>query len=290
MRGTKQANEATAKKLERELGQFLENPHSHLPAMEFGGKLRWGRTDPVTKTLAEIEKIIKKKNDLKWLSKRMMAKRGDDVAKAFAGSLHAAHDEQFNMVGQFNSGSFGSGSYVRRGDGKPGYLAGIQNYANLTLRMLPWEEHARRGMYFFSWEGGFVCTGPKPEPPTDWLENVLSRSRFDLSMTEIDGQKVWTTEGLDAKQLVEGGLRQTVTLRSGSTQEPWSAWAWTPWRRSRKRTLRSSITSPCPCSHPSSRPFCRWTPSGRLEDGRPTGPFPKRALRGLAKLSTPGRA
>ena len=63
MRGTKQANEATAKKLERELGQFLENPHSHLPAMEFGGKLRWGRTDPVTKTLAEIEKIIKKKND-----------------------------------------------------------------------------------------------------------------------------------------------------------------------------------------------------------------------------------
>ena len=205
MRGTKQANEATAKKLERELGQFLENPHSHLPAMEFGRKLRWGRTDPVTKTLAEIEKIIKKKNDLKWLSKRMMAKRGDDVAKAFAGSLHAAHDEQFNMVGQFNSGSFGSGSYVRRGDGKPGYLAGIQNYANLTLRMLPWEEHARRGMYFFSWEGGFVCTGPKPEPPTDWLENVLSRSRFDLSMTEIDGQKVWTTEGLDAKQLVEGG-------------------------------------------------------------------------------------
>ena len=205
MRGTKQANEATAKKLERELGQFLENPRSHLPAMEFGGKLRWGRTDPVTKTLAEIEKIIKKKNDLKWLSKRMMAKRGDDVAKAFAGSLHAAHDEQFNMVGQFNSGSFGSGSYVRRGDGKPGYLAGIQNYANLTLRMLPWEEHARRGMYFFSWEGGFVCTGPKPEPPTDWLENVLSRSRFDLSMTEIDGQKVWTTEGLDAKQLVEGG-------------------------------------------------------------------------------------
>ena len=173
--------------------------------MEFGGKLRWGRTDPVTKTLAEIEKIIKKKNDLKWLSKRMMAKRGDDVAKAFAGSLHAAHDEQFNMVGQFNSGSFGSGSYVRRGDGKPGYLAGIQNHANLTLRMLPWEEHARRGMYFFSWEGGFVCTGPKPEPPTDWLENVLSRSRFDLSMTEIDGQKVWTTEGLDAKQLVEGG-------------------------------------------------------------------------------------
>ena len=204
MRGTKQANEATAKKLERELGKFRENPREHLPVMAFKGKLRGGRTDPVTRTLAEIDRIIKKKNDSKWLSKRMMAKRGDDVAKAFAGSLHAAHDEQFTMVGQFNSSSFGSGSYVRRGDGKPGYLAGIQNHANLTLRMLPWEDHAKRGMYFFSWDGGFVCTGPNPNPPEAWLGDVLKRSRFDLELHEVDGQQVWTTEGLDPEKLTQG--------------------------------------------------------------------------------------
>ncbi|MEC8168363.1 MAG: hypothetical protein VX052_05040, partial [Candidatus Thermoplasmatota archaeon] len=163
----------------------------------------------MTKTLSEIERIIKKKDDLKWLSKRMMAKRGDDVAKAFAGSLHASHDEQFSMVGQFNSGSFGSGSYVRRGDGKPGYLAGIQNFANLTLRMLPWEDHAKRGMYFFSWEGGFVCTGPKPQPPKDWLEDVLKRSRFDLSRTDIDGHPVWTTDGLEADDVHSGASSAT---------------------------------------------------------------------------------
>ena len=209
MRGTKQANEATAKKLARDLGQFRENPRSHLPAMVFSGKLRWGRTDPVTKTLSELEKIIKKKDDLRWLSKRMMSKRGDDVAKAFAGSLHAAHDEQFTMVGQFKSGSFGSGSYVRRGDGKPGYLAGIQNYANLTLRMLPWEDHAKRGMHFFSWEGGFVCTGPDPNPPKDWLADVLKRSRFDLEHSEIDGRQVWTTKGLDANDLINGAPSTT---------------------------------------------------------------------------------
>ena len=215
MRGTKQANEATAKKLARELGQFKENPRAHLPAMTFSGKLRWGRTDPVTKTLAEIERIIKKKDDLKWLQKRMMAKRGDDVAKAFAGSLHASHDEQFTMVGQFNSSSFGSGSYVRRGDGKPGYLAGIQNYANLTLRMLPWEDHARRGMYFFSWDGGFVCTGPNPHPPEAWLGDVLKRSRFQLERTEIDGRTVWTTDGLNPEDVVAGRASATghVALR-----------------------------------------------------------------------------
>ena len=82
----------------------------------------------------------------------MMAKRGDPVAKAFAGSLHACHDEEFTTVGKFSSGSFGSASFVRRGDGKQGYLAGLQNFSNLTLRILPWEEHAKRGMYFFSWK------------------------------------------------------------------------------------------------------------------------------------------
>ena len=204
MRGTKQANEATAKKLGRQLSHFHDHPRSHLPAMMFKGKLSWGRTDPVTKSLKEIERIIKKKDDLGWLTKRMMAKRGDPVAKAFAGSLHASHDEQFTLVGQFNSGSFGSASYVRRGDGKPGYLAGIQNFSNLTLRMLPWEDHAKKGMYFFSWDGGFVCTGPNPNPPEEWLEDVLKRSRFDMTKTTVDGTSVWVTEKLDANTVMQG--------------------------------------------------------------------------------------
>ena len=34
-------------------------------------------------------------------------------------------------VGNFSSASFGTASYVRRGDGKQGYLAGLQNYSNI---------------------------------------------------------------------------------------------------------------------------------------------------------------
>ena len=202
LRGTKHANEATAKKLKKDLTKLLENPYAHLPTMVWKGKMRWGRVDPVTKTLKELDRIIAKKNDTKWLSKRMMAKRGDPVAKAFAGSLHACHDEEFTTVGKFSSGSFGSASFVRRGDGKQGYLAGLQNFSNLTLRMLPWEEHAKRGMYFFSWKGGFVCTGPDPSPPEEWIEDVLERSRFDFQIKEIDGVKVWYTKSLDAQQII----------------------------------------------------------------------------------------
>ena len=197
MRGTKHANETTANRIKRELAQLLEDPRGKLPQMMWKGRLRWGRMDPVTKTLNELDKVIKKKNDVRWLGKRMMSRRGDPVAKAFAGSLHAAHDEDFSMVGKFSSGSFGGATFIRRGDGKQGYLAGIQNHSHLTLRMLPWEDHAKRGMYFFTWKGGFVCTGPKPSPPDEWLEDVLARSRFKLTKDADLALPVWVSEGLD---------------------------------------------------------------------------------------------
>ena len=203
MRGTKHANEATANRIKRELAQLLEDPEEKLPTMLWKGRLRWGRTDPVTKTLRELKTIIKKKNDVRWLGKRMMAKRGDPVAKAFAGSLHAAHDEDFTMVGKFSSGSFGGASFIRRGDGKQGYLAGLQNHSHLTLRMLPWEDHAKRGMYFFTWKGGFVCTGPKPSPPDEWLEDVLDRSRFDFTKDDGIPLPVWVTKDLDPNAVLE---------------------------------------------------------------------------------------
>ena len=204
LRGTKHANEATAKKLKKDLAKLLDNPHAHLPTMLWKGKMRWGRTDSVTKTLKELDKIIAKKYDTKWLSKRMMAKRGDPIAKAFAGSLHACHDEQFTTVGKFSSASFGSASFVRRGDGKQGYLAGLQNYSNLTLRMLPWEEHAKRGMYFFSWKGGFVCTGPDPSPPDEWIHDVVSRSRFKFNQTTINDKQVWYTDSISLEEIKDG--------------------------------------------------------------------------------------
>ena len=202
MRGTKHANDATAKRLGRQLRQLLEDPNAYLPEMTWKGRLSWGRRDPVTKTLLNLKKIVAKKDDVKWLSKRMLAKRGDPVGKAFAGSLHAAHDDEISLVGNFKSPNFGSGSFIRRGDGKQGYLAGLQNHQNLTLRMLPWEDHARKGMYFFSWENGFVCTGPNPTPPKGWLEDVLERSRFDFKHQEIEGVEVYVAGEINADDVL----------------------------------------------------------------------------------------
>ena len=201
MRGTKQANEATAKKIRKQLDELLENPRVALPEMRFHGRLSWGRKDPVTKSLEKFESVIRHKDDVKWLTKKMVAKREDSLVKAFAGSLRAAHDEDISLVGNFSSGSFGSASFIRRGDGKQGYLAGIQNFNHLTLRLFPWEDHARHGMFFFSWEGGFVCTGPHPHVPEGWLEDVLKRSRFSFKTSKHDGVDYFVTEGLDGEKV-----------------------------------------------------------------------------------------
>ena len=66
-----------------------------------------------------------------------------------------------------------------------------------TLRMLPWEDHAKRGYFFFSWKGGFVCSGPTPTIPDGWLDDVLRKSRFDFNN---DGN-VWATEGIDLESV-----------------------------------------------------------------------------------------
>ncbi len=193
MRGTKQANSDTQKRLRKNLDRLLEEGEQLLPAMTWNGKLKWGRTDPVTKTLRELRKILDKRHDTRWLAKRMMAKRGDGVGKAFAGSLLAAHDEEISLVGDYSHQSFGKASFVRKGDGKVAYQAGIQNFHMPTLRMLPWEDHARRGYFFFSWRGGFVCSGPVPTIPDGWLGDVLLRSRFDFK----NQGNIWATAGLD---------------------------------------------------------------------------------------------
>ena len=88
----------------------------------------------MTKTLRDLRKVLDKRHDRKWLAKRMMAKRGDDVGKALAGSLMAAHDEDISLVGNYSHQSFGKASYVRRGDGKVAYQAGLQNHHMPTLR------------------------------------------------------------------------------------------------------------------------------------------------------------
>ena len=89
-RGTKRASGSVLKRLEKNLAELLDDPHALMPTIAY--TVKRARKDPVQRSLKECVKVIAKKNDRRWLGKRMMRGRGDAVAKALAGSLHAAHD------------------------------------------------------------------------------------------------------------------------------------------------------------------------------------------------------
>ncbi len=216
MRGTKQASADAQKRLRKQLKALLEEPEKIMPDMVWAGKLPWGRVDPVTKSLKRIRKVISNRNNRSWLAKQMVGGKGDGVAKALAGSLVAAIDDEISMVATFKHPIYGNGAFVRKGDAKPASMVGVQHSHNPRLRLLPWEEHAKNGWYFFSWKGGFICTGNVAEVPTEWIIDGLKKSEYSNTMEngchligDLDATKVSENECDD-----EGYIR--LSFKDGS--------------------------------------------------------------------------
>ncbi len=203
VRGIKKASKDIQKRLEKNLTDLLEDPEIFLPDIKgtLGKKTFFGRNkDLMAITLQDIDMVSKKRHDKKWLTKRMSKKGGDVVSRALAGSLLAASGDDFSTVSVFNNPLFGSASYIRRGGGKQSHLAGIQNFNHSKLRMLVWDDHAKAGQWFFSWDKGFVFTGKNPDPPDEWIEYVLRNATIELT-----GNGIKYSKGLD-KSIVENKL------------------------------------------------------------------------------------
>ena len=219
-------------RLEKSLDALLDNPEGFLPEIvgELGKVTLFGSKDPMALTLKELEVVSSKRNDVRWLKKRMGKRSGGDVARSLAGSLVAASEEDLSTVSVFKSDVYGNASYLKRGSGRPGHLVGIQNFNHPRLRLLVWDDHAKAGQYFFSWEGGFVFTGFEPDPPEEWVSWTLDNTSVDLEgdeckwsiglSEEIVGSGTNTAEGwlrLDFSDGTTVGLSQAALAK---TDEP----------------------------------------------------------------------
>ena len=190
VRGIKKASKQIQQRIDRNLETLLDNPEIFVPDIEC--ELGKPRKDMLAATLRDIDAISKKRNDRRWLSKRMVKRRGDVVGRALAGSLLAAGEADTSTVSVYNSPIYGASSFIRRGNGKQSHMVGIQNYTHPRLRLLVWDDHAKAGWWFFSWDGGFVCSGQEPVAPPEWIEDSLKKSSIDLS-----GNDVRFTKGLE---------------------------------------------------------------------------------------------
>ena len=201
VRGIKQASKEIQRRLEKNLDALLDNPERFLPEIvgELGKVSLFGSKDPMALTLRELEAVSSKRNDVRWLKKRMGKRGGGDVARSLAGSLVAASEEDLSTVSVFKSDVYGNASYLKRGSGRPGHLVGIQNFNHPRLRLLVWDDHAKAGQYFFSWDGGFVFTGFEPRPPGEWVSWTLDNTSVDL-----EGDRCKWSIGL-SEEIVDSG-------------------------------------------------------------------------------------
>ena len=124
VRGIKQASKEIQKRLERNLEKLLENPEVILPTIDAELGRPW--KDPMAYTLRSIDVVSAKRYNKRWLSKKMVKRRGDAVSRALAGSLLAASEEDWSTVSVFKNPLFGNASYLRRGNG-------TVSYTHLTL-------------------------------------------------------------------------------------------------------------------------------------------------------------
>ena len=203
MRGIKKASKEIQQRLDRNLEALLDDPEIFLP--EIRAKLGKPRKDAVAATLKEVDSVSQKRHDRRWLTKRMTKRRGDLVCRSLAGSLLAAGDANISTVSVYNSPIYGTTSYVRRGNGKQSHMVGIQNFTNPRMRLLVWDDHAKAGNWFFSWHGGFVCSGKEPKAPAEWVDECLDSARIDLSGDDVRWSRGLEREVVESARITDSG-------------------------------------------------------------------------------------
>ena len=203
MRGIKKASKEIQQRLDRNLEALLNDPEIFLP--EIRAELGKPRKDAVAATLKEVDSVSQKRHDRRWLTKRMTKRRGDLVCRSLAGSLLAAGDANISTVSVYNSPIYGTTSYVRRGNGKQSHMVGIQNFTNPRMRLLVWDDHAKAGNWFFSWPGGFVCSGKEPKAPAEWVDECLDSASIDLSGEDVRWSRGLEKEVVESARMTDSG-------------------------------------------------------------------------------------
>ncbi len=221
LRNTKTASGEVKKRLKRNLAALMEEPRKTLPIEEF--PLEERKKGILRKTMVRIEEVISRRNDRKWLLKRVNSRRYKGAPAAYISGFLVALGEDFDTVMTFSLEPFGRASFVRRGDGDASKMAALQNHDHPALRLLLWEDLSRSGVWFFSTKEGVICTGQRSEPPEGWLEGVLGHKTIPFTQTD-GGVWIYKTRGGKNSPLltleVSGQTIEVNTEQLGKLDKP----------------------------------------------------------------------
>ena len=124
------------------------------------------------KTRKKIEKIAKFADDSDKLEKTSNKK---GLEAALAGTLLLAHAEKAPYLGVIKL-PIGDIPYAQRGKAEREKLIAVQHFNNPILRLMGIKDIAyKKHLYIYSWDGGFFCSGRKPQPPTEFVTFIIKQ-------------------------------------------------------------------------------------------------------------------
>ncbi len=175
-RGPKRASKVQEKKLIQNAKDLAKDPLQVIPECEGSCLMcKYGRAEK------KIKKISKYSDDEKRLKK--YAKRGPDLAKAVAGTLLLAQQEEAPLLGRARTPQ-GEISFAKRGKASKERLIGVQHFDDPKLRLLTFANEAKKGYYFYSVGDHVVCTGKEDDPPKEYVKSAVNSAPYTFESGE----------------------------------------------------------------------------------------------------------
>ncbi len=162
----------------------------------------------------KIRSIQKYSDNLKKL--KSASKRGNKVARAYAGTLMLAHKEFTPFMKLFKTPS-GQIPFAIVGQNDPRKLIGIQHFDNQEYRLMTFMDLAiKKKIYIFSVKDGMVCTGSVMAPPEGFIKDCVDRLKVKLRPSKKG--YIYLTKN----------LRPKLIKNSKQTRVPYMELVWTP--------------------------------------------------------------
>jgi len=204
--GSRSTSKVQEKELVKKARMIGKNPDMVIPKC-----LGECRRCPIKKLKKRIVGISKFRDDPKKL--KSLAKRGDKIARAYAGTLTLPHSDSPPFMGLFKT-PFGQIPFAVIGQTEQKKLIGIQHYDHKEYRLMAYLELAeKKGIYIYSMKEGMVCTGTRPSPPKEFVKSAVSDLGLGLRMKDIDN--VFVSKYLKASKVKKNTQTRIPYLRIG---------------------------------------------------------------------------
>jgi len=165
--------------------------------------------DPFAGVRKKMEAISRFADDDKKLER--LAKRGDNIVRAYAGTLMLAAAGKAPYLATINLPQ-GEVMYAMRGKVPKEKLAGMQWFDHPRYRLLLYLDLAvrRPHLHFYSTKDVLYCSCKEPRPPAEYIQFAMSQPRANLTQAN---EGLWTCPHVDPSAVKAGKAVDGTYLR-----------------------------------------------------------------------------